>query len=139
MNELQTTNATSLAKQPEFRDPLPMPWIEKLFGRMFALYGAKFADAWKGCDIDEVKSVWAEKLAGFHAMPNCIKTAIDACDDRPWPPNLPEFLQLCRDAARRLGTQQLALEEPRMSKDEARKRLQEIQAIINSRESDQQS
>lgn len=109
-----------------------MPWINKLFARMSAMYGIRFLDMWKGTDLEEVKAVWAEKLAGFYEMPGCIKAAIDSCDDRPWPPTLPEFLGLCRDAARRLGNQQRALEAPRMSREEARKRLDEIMGIVES-------
>ena len=31
-------------------EPLPTAWIEKLFERMAALYGSKFADMWRGTD-----------------------------------------------------------------------------------------
>lgn len=130
MNHLtEIQNATLPANVPGSRDPLPTPWVNRLFERMSGLYGVKFADAWRGCDLENVKAVWAAKLAGFYEMPGCLKAALDACDDRPWPPTLPEFLGLCRDAARRLGTQRLALEEPRMSKEEARVRLDEIMGI----------
>jgi hypothetical protein len=76
---------------------------------MAAMYGSKFADLWAGTDEAEVRKVWADKLAGFADKPGCIKAAIDALDDRPFPPTLPEFLGLCRNAARRIGDDKPAL------------------------------
>lgn len=84
---------------------LPPAWIERLFAHMSASYGSKFADLWRGADLAEVKSLWAEKLGGFHDRPEAIKAALNALDEKPFPPTLPEFLHLCRDAARRIGDQ----------------------------------
>lgn len=105
MNAPLPNHATSPAKPPA----LPERWIEGLFDRMAAMYGSKFADLWRGTEPAKVRAMWAEKLAGFADQPKAIKAALDALDERPFPPTLPEFLQLCREAAKRFGTSQPAL------------------------------
>lgn len=76
--------------------PLPIAWIERVFERISAFYGSKFADLWRGCDIEGVKYVWAKELAGYSA--DEIARGIAACRTRDWPPTLPEFLKACRQA-----------------------------------------
>lgn len=58
------------------------------------MYGNKFLDLWRDLDLNKVKQAWAEDLAGFSA--NEIKTGLDVCRQKPWPPTLPEFMLLCR-------------------------------------------
>ena len=89
---------------------LPENWINRLFGHFEALYGAKFSSLWQGTDIANVKRMWAEKLGGFEDKPQAIKGALDALDEHPYPPTLPEFIILCRTAARRMGTDKPLLE-----------------------------
>ena len=60
------------------------------------MYGARLSQLWEGTNLDNVKAVWAEDLAGYSGIE--IRTGIDACKVRPWPPTLPEFLLLCRPA-----------------------------------------
>lgn len=83
---------------------LPESWISKIFDHISGLYGSKFADLWRGTDPATVKRTWAEKLAGFQTMPKAIKEALDALDSKPFPPTLPEFIALCREAAIRHQT-----------------------------------
>jgi hypothetical protein len=78
--------------------------IDRLFAYMETLYGAKFADLWRGTDIAKVKLVWEQKLAPFSEIKGCMRQALAALDERPFPPTLPEFIALCRDAAKRIGT-----------------------------------
>ena len=99
MNEPAATTETS----PANVRVLPDAWIERLFGRLEGLYGAKFHDAWRGTDTENVKRTWAEKLGGFADRPEALKAALDACDDKPWPPTLPEFRALCTPMAEDLG------------------------------------
>lgn len=101
---------------------LPDAWIERLFERLAALYGSKFADMWRGVDLESVKRTWAEKLGGFAERPEIIKHALDACDDKPWPPTLPEFIGMCRDHARRQGPQSLTLPAPQLTAEELAER-----------------
>ena len=84
----------SLATSPPKSSALPEPWIERLFARFEAMYGARFADAWKGCSIAHVKAVWAEDLGGVSR--DELAAGIAGCRSRDWPPTLPEFMKLCR-------------------------------------------
>lgn len=88
MNTNLETSSTS--RQP----PLRADWIERLFERMSGLYGARFADAWRGVDPERVKRTWAEELAGFSG--DEIARGVTALKTRDWPPTLPEFAKLCR-------------------------------------------
>ena len=107
---------------------LPESWITKIFSHFEALYGSKFHDAWKGTDLANVKQVWAEKLGGFKDKPQAIKSALDSLDDKPWPPTLPEFLHLCRDAAKREAPKVLALEH-HLTEEEMQKNRDRIAQI----------
>lgn len=64
---------------------------------MAAFYGAAFARQWENTNLAEVKAVWAYRLGGFTAAQ--MVNAITACESKPYPPNLPEFLELCRNSA----------------------------------------
>ena len=86
---------------PGNRNVLPDAWIGRIFDHMSGLYGSKFSDLWRGSDLNTVRRLWAEKLAGFADMPKAIKEALDALDSKPYPPTLPEFLALCREAGLR--------------------------------------
>lgn len=79
---------------------LPDALIDRLFDRMEAAYGSKWANMWGNTNLRNVKALWAEKLAGFSVNPKAIKYALDALDEHPYPPTLPEFLALCRKAPR---------------------------------------
>lgn len=75
-------------------NPLPSAWIDRLFDRFMVMYGAKFAEQWRGVEPDRLKQAWAEDLAGFSASE--IKAGLDICKQKPWPPTLPEFMTYCR-------------------------------------------
>ena len=94
--------------------------IDRLFGELEALYGSKFADLWAGTDIERVKAKWTEKLRGFAEHPGVIQKAVDALDESPTPPTLPEFLGLCRDAAKRMWPVNQALPYKPSAEDEER-------------------
>lgn len=121
MNAPLPQNATSQANA----SVLPDAWVSRLFERLEGLYGARFHDLWKGANPENVKAVWAEKLAGFHDRPEVLKAALDACDDKPWPPTLPEFLGFCRNAAGR-GEVFTALPEPRMAPEERERNAEKL-------------
>ncbi len=106
---------------------MPSAWIERIFGRMEALYGSAFLDRWKHSDIDNVRRVWAEELAGFADHPEAIAHALKALTSKPTPPSLPEFLDLCRQAPRQFAP---ALEAPRLSPSEQAERAEAISAAF---------
>ncbi len=68
--------------------------IEALFGKFAALYGTRFAQMWRGTNLAEVKTEWAEALSGYKMGE--VKAGLLACREKPWPPTLGEFLALCR-------------------------------------------
>lgn len=86
---------------------LPASWVDRIFTRMQGLYGSMWVDRWrtgeqhpKGGDLGmlNAKATWAEELAGFAEIPECIGKALDTCRNKQFPPTLPEFLDLCRQA-----------------------------------------
>ena len=105
---------------------LQQGWIERLFSRLAALYGASFGRQWQGTEIADVKAVWAEKLGGFTAQH--IGAALKSCDDRPYPPNLPEFIELCRQHARGANQQRMPASGPQLSADEIAERTRQLEA-----------
>ena len=113
-------------------DPLPDSWIGRIFDHMSGLYGSKFSDLWRGSDLGTVRRIWAEKLAGFASMPKAIKEALDALDDKPFPPTLPEFLALCREAGRRHGGNKPAIEYKPTAEEKERAEIaaKEIKKIV---------
>lgn len=73
--------------------------VENLFERMAAMYGRLFADMWDGQDLANVKAAWEEDLSPFCWQQ--IAWALDQCKaTRDFPPTLPMFLGLCRNAPR---------------------------------------
>ena len=93
-------NVTLPERQGVSHNALPDSWIDRIFMQMSVLYGSKLSGLWSGSNLEDVKRGWAEKLGGFREMPGAIKEALDALDSKPYPPTLPEFIALCREAAR---------------------------------------
>ena len=122
------TNMTSPANRPA----LPDAWIGRIFDHMTGMYGSRFADLWRGSDLNTVRRMWAEKLAGFADMPKAIKEALDALDDKPFPPTLPEFLALCREAGRRHDGHKPAIEYKPTAEEKERADIaaKEIKKIV---------
>jgi hypothetical protein len=73
---------------------VPTPWVERLFERLRAILGPRMADLFAGAPAADVKREWAEALAGFTG--DEIRRGIEETRTRKFPPNLPEFLHLCR-------------------------------------------
>jgi hypothetical protein len=101
---------------------LPDDWIERLFRRFEDFYGAKWAAQFGDFPRDRVKRTWAEELGGFADKPEAIGRALDAQKTSPYPPTLPEFLALCRDAAKRISTDKPALPYKPTAEDVERQR-----------------
>jgi hypothetical protein len=87
--------------------PLPLPWVAKIFQKLQGNYGTRFLNQWKtgqtfehgqnkGEDVGVVNamSVWAEKLGGFANQPERIARVIESLPDDP--PSLPAFIGLLR-------------------------------------------
>lgn len=77
--------------------PLKLAWIEDLFGRLTASVGSSmFTAVYAGADPEVVKAQWAEGLAILTV--DEVKRGLAATRTRKFPPNLGEFLHLCRPA-----------------------------------------
>ena len=86
---------------------LPSAWIERLFSRFRAIYGNRVETMWREADPREVQSVWGESLGRYEAVDikRALETMVLAYAD--YPPTLPQFTSMCRDA-RNARTQQAA-------------------------------
>lgn len=73
-------------------------WIGPLFSRFQAIYGNRAQTMWKDADPNEVRSVWADALASYEAVDvrKALEAMVGAYTD--FPPTLPQFKALCRDA-----------------------------------------
>lgn len=69
-------------------------WVDRLFGRFSAMYGARFADMWGGVELSVVKAVWADDLSAMTT--DEIARGVAACKQAKFPPTLPEFVSMCR-------------------------------------------
>lgn len=76
------------------REPLPLPWVARLFERMADMYGSLWHDRWASLPMPRVMATWAEDLADLTV--DELKSGLSACKTRPFPPTLPEFRALCR-------------------------------------------
>lgn len=78
---------------------LPTAWIDKLFQQMMLTYGDHFLAQYRSAPLAEVKSLWADKLAGFVDFPAGLSFGLENLPaDRP--PNVLQFRNICRQAPR---------------------------------------
>lgn len=88
--------STSIPTLSAELQPIPEAWVEEIFTRLSAQFGAKMADLWAGVEPRTVKAEWAGALACFKR--DEIGRGLRACQTRPFAPTLGEFLHLCRPA-----------------------------------------
>lgn len=58
------------------------------------MYGARFVDMWSTINAADMKTAWAEELAGF--TKDELVRGLETCKTKPFPPTLPEFMEFCR-------------------------------------------
>lgn len=80
---------------------LPARWVDRLFERLQALYGARFSALRNGSAPPTWKTTWGVGLSGYTAEE--LLRGLDACKTRPTPPTLPEFRSLCRSVLENHG------------------------------------
>ena len=83
-----------VARLAELSTSRQSEWVDRLFARLSALYGARFADMWSACDLAHVKEVWRSELADL--APEEVARGVEATRGLKFPPTLPEFFALCR-------------------------------------------
>ncbi len=116
---------------------LPTGWIERIFAHLAKSYGSKFLDMWAGLDQQELREHWSETLGGFADKPDAIRTALKNCEEREWPPTLPEFLLMCRRAANLCNrpADLMALPQPKADPARIRECLASANAALRGQES----
>lgn len=116
---------------------LPLSWIETLFARFSAAWGAQKVGVMFPAEThDEVKTLWAAQLARFE--PETLRHALQAALDsgREWPPTLPEFVSICQRSAveRREQAPAAMLPMPKAAPDVVAKALDGIGSVEKNRD-----
>lgn len=86
---------------------LPRAWVERIFLRLQGVYGSQFTGKYltgelvNGRDVgyENAMHVWGEELRGFAEDGDSISYALQHLDAK-FPPNVREFIELCRRAPR---------------------------------------
>ncbi len=73
---------------------LSAQFVDRIFVRLAARYGASWFRMWDGIPMEAVKADWAETLAGLNDSPDAIRYALDNLPV-DWPPNSAQFVALC--------------------------------------------
>lgn len=92
MSEHMTLSTSTPGQWPE--RAIPKMWVDSLFNKMHLKWGMQFVDKWLGLDMNELKRHWATSLGVLTR--DELALGVMRLDARKYPPNLPEFLELCR-------------------------------------------
>lgn len=102
---------------------LPDAWVKSLLDRMAAMYGEKFVRQWEKTDPDAMRDMWAASLGCYDGEQ--IKWALlHLVSNNPFPPTLPEFVLLCKQAPR---PEAPALPAPVVPPEVAKERASELE------------
>ncbi len=82
--QLHRPSAASGPQRPEV--------TARVFERLHARYGTKWADLWRGQAIDDVMAEWSRGMAGL-SLQQIADGLAAFCSD--WPPTMPEFVRAC--------------------------------------------
>ena len=112
--------------------PLPLAWVERLFARFSATWGAQKLAAMFPVDSHaEVKALWGEQLGRY--QPETLRAAMQAMTDsgREWPPSLAEFVAACNQAAvaRRQHAPAALLDAPRAAPEVVAEQLAAVERL----------
>lgn len=77
-------------------DAAPEHWVTALFEKMSRMWGNTFLDKWRDVDLAGVKVEWGKGLRKL-STPE-LKAGVDAMLTLKFPPTLPEFYALCKQA-----------------------------------------
>ena len=83
-------------------------WVERIFLRLQGVYGSQFTGKYltgelvNGRDVgyENAMHVWGDELRGFADDGNAIGYALNNLDSK-FPPNVREFIEICRRAPRK--------------------------------------
>jgi|GEM_PF-1346542 len=128
MNPKQTQAATSSHSNNAERDAKR---IETLFLRFAVIYGYVWQTLYQNKNLlDLAKKEWAATLQPFDNQ--IIKTVLHHCREHcPYPPNLPQFIDLCRAVKKRNNFVTRSTTETNIASPEvAHMHLQKIRAHL---------
>ena len=111
---------------------LPASWVESLFGKLAALYGDQFLRKWEHVPKADLLQTWAEGLGpyaddGEHRGMRLKWALSQLRDNNPFPPSLPEFIALVRQAPR---PEVPALPAPKVAPEVAHQRADEMAQAV---------
>ena len=111
---------------------LPASWVESLFGKFAALYGDQFLRKWEHVPKADLLQTWAEGLGpyaddGEHRGMRLKWALSQLRDNNPFPPSLPEFIALVRQAPR---PEVPALPAPKVAPEVASQRADEMAQTV---------
>lgn len=111
---------------------LPDSWVESLFGKLAALYGDQFLRKWEHVHKADLVQTWAEGLGpyaddGEHRGMRLKWALAQLRDNNPFPPSLPEFIALVRQAPR---PEVPALPAPKVAPEVASQRADEMAKAV---------
>ena len=111
---------------------LPASWVESLFGKLAALYGDQFLRKWEHVPKADLLRTWAEGLGpyaddGEHRGMRLKWALSQLRDNNPFPPSLPEFIALVRQAPR---PEVPALPAPKVAPEVASQRADEMAQTV---------
>lgn len=111
---------------------LPDSWVESLFGKLAALYGDQFLRKWEHVPKADLLQTWAEGLGpyaddGEHRGMRLKWALSQLRDNNPFPPSLPEFIALVRQAPR---PEVPALPAPKVAPEVASQRADEMAQTV---------
>lgn len=104
---------------------LPLPWIDRIFEKLTMTYGRDFMDRWKGLSIPDVKTDWANELAGFERWGEAIAYALENLPASK-PPTVLEFRDIARKAPK---PDRPALPEPKPDPERLRQELDKLAKV----------
>lgn len=127
-------NEPSMYQQRQSSDwpanAIPKRWVEALFAKMSAFYGARFADLWRGTQLEDVQRAWGVELAKLTSAQ--MKAGTDALSAFVRPPTLPEFVKHCRESRMEVVAHTVPkLEDlPKMSPEQAAENLAKVNSAV---------
>ncbi len=110
---------------------LPLKWIDRVFEKLTITYGRDFMDRWKGLNTADVKTDWANELAGFEQWGEAIAYALENLPASK-PPTVIEFRDIARKAPK---PDRLALPEPKPDPERAAAELAKLAPIVKAAKS----
>lgn len=110
--------------------------VERLFSRFVSLYGSqKVGSMWADADLSEVKALWAQQLTRY--KPATIGLALQnlMASGNEWPPTLPEFMEMCRQAsiAREQHSPAVMLPAQRARPEVVRSHIEQVTSAVSKR------